>query len=346
MTSLVSSVFEKHGRFVARHPLPFIILPVLVSILLAVGLINIETKDDAEYLYTPRDAQSKNERKVLEKSFPLDDTNMFIASRKLSLDGFLQVIFKARGGENILTEQAMDEVIKVDRVIRERLVEVEGVQVNYTDICSMWEGRCVGNDVLSWIKYNVSGIESLNMTYPRFAGTFLGGILGGVETNTADQVKTAETMLFTYFVRDTTSDDVSKAEAWGEELVDFLLNYDMSTLKHMTFTHRSFLSLDQEIAKAADNVLPLFALTYAIIVTFSVCVTLMMDWVRAKPWVALGGVVAACLAILSSLGLMAGAGVPFAMTVATMPFLIIGKYTCKFKIFIVTSHACIFFLTI
>lgn len=49
------------------------------------------------------------------------------------------------------------------------------------------------------------------------------------------------------------------------------------------------------------------------------------DCVRNKVWVATFGVISAGLAVLSSFGMMLHIGVPFVMTVANSPFLILGK---------------------
>lgn len=53
-----------------------------------------------------------------------------------------------------------------------------------------------------------------------------------------------------------------------------------------------------------------------------------MDNVRNKVWVAAIGVLSAGLAVVSSFGLMLYAGVPFVMTVANSPFLILGEDQC------------------
>lgn len=327
VTLFVSSMFERHGRFVARHPLPFVIIPVVVSVLLAIGLVNINATDDSEYLYTPTNAPSKDERRVVQDTFPSDEANRYVSTRRSSVDGDLQVIFKAKGGGDIMTTAAFEEIIMVDAAIKNRLVAVSGVQVNYTDICGRWKGSCVDSDVLSWHNYDANNVGTVTITYPTYNQAFIGYSLGGVTTNSASEVTSAETVFISYYVRYTTDDDVTKGDTWIKDLIDYLVEYPNTvTLNSVTFTHRSFLSLDLEIAKSAETIVPFFAITYTILISFGVCVALMTDWVRAKPWAAFGGVMAACLAILSGLGLMAAAGVPFATTVATMPFLIIGKF--------------------
>ncbi|KAL2085329.1 hypothetical protein ACEWY4_018649 [Coilia grayii] len=56
----------------------------------------------------------------------------------------------------------------------------------------------------------------------------------------------------------------------------------------------------------------------------SIVSCLRLDCVRNKVWVATFGVLSAGLAVLSSFGLVLLCGMPFVMTVATAPFLILG----------------------
>ena len=50
-----------------------------------------------------------------------------------------------------------------------------------------------------------------------------------------------------------------------------------------------------------------------------------LDQVRSKVWVAVAGVLSSGLGVLSGFGLMLLLGQPFVMTVATAPFLVLGK---------------------
>ena len=55
------------------------------------------------------------------------------------------------------------------------------------------------------------------------------------------------------------------------------------------------------------------------------------DNVRNKVWVAVFGVLSSGLAVLSSLGLLLYIGVPFVITVANSPFLILGEKNHSFQ---------------
>lgn len=60
------------------------------------------------------------------------------------------------------------------------------------------------------------------------------------------------------------------------------------------------------------------------------------DNVRNKLWVAVFGVLSSGLAVLSSFGLLLYIGVPFVITVANSPFLILGEE----KLYFCVSYCC------
>uniref|UniRef100_W5ML63 Patched domain-containing protein 3 n=1 Tax=Lepisosteus oculatus TaxID=7918 RepID=W5ML63_LEPOC len=84
------------------------------------------------------------------------------------------------------------------------------------------------------------------------------------------------------------------------------------------------LSRQEEFEGNSKSVIPLFSITYFLAILFSIVSCLRFDCVRNKAWVASVGVISAGLAVLSGFGLLLCCGVPFAMTVANSPFLILG----------------------
>lgn len=113
------------------------------------------------------------------------------------------------------------------------------------------------------------------------------------------------------------------------------------------------MSLQWEFQKAPASVIRLFSAAYAIAITFSIVscwrsVKLLLntscgafwvarlihasdssrlDNVRTKVWVASCGVLSTGLAVLSGFGLLLLLGQPFVMTVASCPFMILGRYS-------------------
>ncbi|KFV18584.1 Patched domain-containing protein 3, partial [Tauraco erythrolophus] len=89
-------------------------------------------------------------------------------------------------------------------------------------------------------------------------------------------------------------------------------------------TYFTSLSRQQEFEGNTKTVIPLFSVTYFLTITFSVVSCLRLSCIRNNVWLACCGVVSAGLAVLSSFGLMLFCGVPFVVTVANAPFLILG----------------------
>ncbi|CAH2284657.1 patched domain-containing 3-like, partial [Pelobates cultripes] len=82
-------------------------------------------------------------------------------------------------------------------------------------------------------------------------------------------------------------------------------------------------SRQQEFEGSTTSVISLYSITYFVTITFSIISCLRLDCVRSKVWVAAFGVISSGLAVLTSFGLLLLCGVPFVITVANAPFLIL-----------------------
>nr|XP_009943466.1 PREDICTED: patched domain-containing protein 3 [Opisthocomus hoazin] len=91
-----------------------------------------------------------------------------------------------------------------------------------------------------------------------------------------------------------------------------------------TVSYFTSLSRQQEFEGNTKSVIPLFSVTYFLTITFSIISCLRLSCIRNNVWLACCGVLSAGLAVLSSFGLMLICGVPFVVTVANAPFLILG----------------------
>ncbi|KFU96662.1 Patched domain-containing protein 3, partial [Chaetura pelagica] len=89
-------------------------------------------------------------------------------------------------------------------------------------------------------------------------------------------------------------------------------------------TYFTSLSRQQEFEGNTKRVIPLFSITYFLTITFSIVSCLRLNCIRNNVWLACCGVLSAGLAVLSSFGLLLFCGVPFVVTVANAPFLILG----------------------
>lgn len=79
-----ASLFGSYIKLVVIQPAPFIIIPVLISLVLSTGLLKHSdafVKDELE-LYTPTDAKARQELDQLDKLFHINDTDPFYATRR------------------------------------------------------------------------------------------------------------------------------------------------------------------------------------------------------------------------------------------------------------------------
>jgi len=99
-------IFAWYGRRVARHPLPFIVVPLLTCSLLGLGLFNIRYEADLENLYTPVNSRAFRDRQTLRRLFgPYSTPGSFYPH---------QVVDRPIFAEAIITAKAEDSELKDD----------------------------------------------------------------------------------------------------------------------------------------------------------------------------------------------------------------------------------------
>ena len=96
----LSRFFDHYGQFVSRNPIPFIILPLLLTGFSSLGFLQLNPITDAIYLFTPTGAPSKMERQAIHDLWPLTNGS-YIPGRAVTQSREVQVCF-----------QGLDEVLQ------------------------------------------------------------------------------------------------------------------------------------------------------------------------------------------------------------------------------------------
>ncbi|XP_052409849.1 patched domain-containing protein 3 [Carassius gibelio] len=311
----LSLAFQKLGCFVGRHPCVFLLVALFVAAALGAGFIFLQERkaNDIEDQFTPVNGPAKMERAFVVENFPQSEE---FSQLRLSSDGtYASLIITGLHGENILTEAAFNNIIELDR-------QVKNIAAGNTfeELCAKANGRCISNAILDIINYNAAEIVSSAITYPMNNGTFLGTSIGGVKLKQGSlEILCAKAVRLFYFLDEEKTKNNSE---WLDGFLKLFLNYTQQKMLHLSYF--TSVSRQKELETNADSVIPLFSVTYFLAITISILSCLRLDCVRTKVWVAAFGVVSAGLAVLASFGLLLFSGVPFAMTVATAPFLILG----------------------
>ena len=342
----LSRAFYVYGRFIARHPIWFLVCPLLVTAALGSGFYNFHAEYDVEKLFTPEGARSKDERSTMQRLFhEYETSDNFSPTRMSTLGEYGRLIVTPKKTDgNVLTDDVFDEVKQLDKDIQNFTVENDGKTYNYSDLCA---GSCdkATNVLLILHAMNVS-LNKLSFpvhTYTPRQGPnitfFLGSTVGGVSKTAGGHTKAEAWSLF-YYLRSNenqTEQHNLTVRKWQDE---FLTTIAKKRYTHITVTRFTAHSLANELKRNAEAVFPLFSILFTVLITFSIVSCMSADWVRSKPWLANIGVLSAGLAVVSGFGLVLHAGIPFIDIVASSPFLVLGKssfYKC-YNIFIITRR--------
>ena len=322
----LSRLFNVYGRFIARHPVWFLICPLVLTAALGSGVYNFHAEYDVEKLFSPEGARSKDERSKMQRMFPeLEKSDNFSAIGILTLGQYGRVIVtsKERDG-NVLKDDVFKEVAQLDKDIRNITIDVAGTRYTYTDLCA---GRCEAETDALIILHGVMKVNLNVLSYPvhrvaqgpsnvRF---FLGSTIGGVSTTADGDTEAKAWSLYYHLLSYENGEAVTK---WQEK---FLLITGKKHYKHITVTRFTGHSLEDELKRNANAVFTLLPILLIVLIAFTVVSCMSADWVRSKPWLGPMGLLSAGLAIVSGFGLVLHTGVPFIDIVATSPFLVLGK---------------------
>ncbi|XP_073728789.1 patched domain-containing protein 3-like [Misgurnus anguillicaudatus] len=311
----LSLAFEKLGHVVGRYPELFILSAICVAAALGSGFIFLHERkaNDIEDQFTPVNGPAKQERKIVEEYF--QQTEEFSHLRLSSEGSYASLIVTGLEGENIWTEDAFNDIIELDRRVKNMTTGN-----TFQTLCAKTKGKCMSNAILDIINYNPKEIHFTTIRYPVNNGTFLGTTVGGVERKTgSSEISSAKAIRLFYFLQEENS---TKNNLWLDDFLKIFSNY--SELKTVHVSYFTSMSRQTELETNSDSVIPLFSLTYSLAITISILSCLRLDCVRTKVWVAVSGVISTGLAVLASFGLLLYCRMPFSMTVATSPFLILG----------------------
>ncbi|TKS87461.1 Patched domain-containing protein 3 RND-type protein RNDEu-3 [Collichthys lucidus] len=290
----LSGLFEKLGSLVGSCPLYFFVIPLVLTAALSGGFAFLKDREDNDFerQYTPKKGPSKATREFVKENFPYNDS-MFSEERLYDRGNFASLIAVSTNNLNVLADPAFEEILRLNKKILN--ITVYDGTLGFDDLCAKANGECVSNVILDIVRSNESSITYPVHTY-RSSPVFLGSALGGVHAVNNSLISAKAVKLFYYLDHRESKANASRlwlrgfkkllSEELDKEHIDSIA--DVATTLYLYLLHR-------------------------------------FDNVRNKVWVAVFGVLSAGLAVLSSFGLLLYIGVPFVITVANSPFLILGE---------------------
>ncbi|OWF51349.1 patched domain-containing protein 3-like [Mizuhopecten yessoensis] len=314
-------VFEIYGRLVSRYPMVIIAVCLSINCLLfGIGILYLESETDTEVLYTPRGARVYHDKARLDKLFKDKSGSNFYPHGIVGLNKECHVIVQTKDGSNILTPSYMEEVKRVDTFVRNISQLKNTTTSTFSDVCALRNGACVASgDFLFTAKFN-KHILAENVSFPIFSRKVISTTFGNVKS--ANGTLDFSSMIFLrYYLRQDTTEASVRSAHWERAFIDVMTSFDSATV---SIAYTASLSKDEELSKNISGDLKFFALTILIMLVYASCATSGGNCVSERQNLGRASVLATCLAIASSLGLLSALGVKYVEIAGIMPFLVLG----------------------
>ncbi|XP_041977331.1 patched domain-containing protein 3 isoform X2 [Aricia agestis] len=331
--TMLNRSFYKLGLIVGKRPGYFIIIPVLLTLLMITGFQRIYYEMDPEYLFSPVSGPGKVERRIVEEHFKVNYSHRFSVGRITRPGRFGRVIVVAKDNNtNLLRTEVFRELRELDELVRNITVTLPtGETFTYREECARWEGQCFTNDILNLDKI-IGEVErgELNLTFPIMfnpvtweAHAF--PVYFGGSTVVDDIIVSVPAVQLVWFLRTDTPLQQQRGADWEDAFLDGVGEAeDTGRFKHISIARFASRTLDHELEKNAQTVIPFFSSTFILMGIFSIVTCMMGDWVRSKPWLGLLGNISAVMATLAAFGCAIYLGISFIGINLAAPFLMIG----------------------
>lgn len=340
----LSKCFCRFASVIARWPLPFIVIPIMVTSSMSLGFVwRFEVVKDDLDLYTPTDGPSKLERKSLQRYFDIKDSDEYFAQRRFDNKRMGFIIVMTKDQQNVLTKPIFDEILYVwDKIYRMQFSMDEKIY-SYNDLCVRTVDRqCVSNSILKI--YSTFDETKRPVFFTRFltygmylnfiiskqmhdgsialVNNFVANVLGTLlykdtEANPSDLIET-KAILLPYQLRYSNQTMNKLAEKW-----EVVLNHVLTSLitENITLHWWTSESLTIETKKDTEMLWKLMVPMFILVTMFTVGCSFVNNCLRSKPWLSLCGIISTALSIISSMGILLYCGAKLTSVTYFVPFL-------------------------
>ncbi|XP_067131614.1 patched domain-containing protein 3-like [Centruroides vittatus] len=247
--------------------------------------------------------------------------------RLTRFDATAGIIVTPKNGTSVLEESIIEDVIKLDEIIRNVTILWDNAFVHYEDLCCKTEKNICHENYALALKGKTNDIKKAkyNIKYPVdiFEDTLVLSALdfGGVILNEKNVIRDFNAIRLVYKLDHSTKEKKQVALKWEQMCLEILSNIKLNNSKiSKMFSH----SVHNEINRIGEGALPLILIVAPIMLTFSAVSCLSTDFLSSKPWLGIAGCLSPFLATVAAFGLLCYCRIDYASINVIIFFLISG----------------------
>ncbi|CAG9534964.1 unnamed protein product [Cercopithifilaria johnstoni] len=319
---LLESVYDCYGRYVAKHPKPFLLLPIIITLFASIGLPRFHINNDIWNIYSPRNGLSRVEEEALKRFEYASGVHHYR----------MQILVNRKDGGNLMNDNNMDELLKMDRFIVNNVTISNGFKnFAYHNICGIYCNES-NEIVLTFIKaaitMNGRSSSSLAFTFPKARifekRIFVGYSVGNLHYSKHDSTVVDGFKLFKlHFMIDINlPNGIRIAKNFESQLRTLLklATYESKDLKYALFSRDREIEEQSKITLAS---LPFLGVTALMLIAFMVMSLTDFPFRNSQHIEAICAVLSPTMALVTSWGILWGIGLPFSNILTVVPFLVI-----------------------
>ncbi|XP_023210988.1 patched domain-containing protein 3-like [Centruroides sculpturatus] len=318
-------LFEKLGEKVARYPLYFVLLPILITASVSFGISKLLLNENLQELVVADRGSVYNTKLFVEKMFPFNTSVHFDTARNPNPPkAFVMYIVKKDFG-NVLNDEVMREIKKLNDIVKNTYVTAKEHTIKYSDICGIVQEKCFENPISKLIMNNVTA-KKWKIKYPvdidlmTLSYNIYGTNLGGVHTDKDGFVKAAHAIRLLYPLDISMKWKQYWMMLWQRQMPKEL---DKFHFEHIRIFQDPFKSVEDDAKVLFKTLKPMIGAVVGFISIFSIISSMSLNLVRSKPWLGVASVVSAGLAIATAFGLMGLFNIQCTYWNISVPFFVI-----------------------
>ncbi|KHN84295.1 Patched domain-containing protein 3 [Toxocara canis] len=325
-------IFNAYGRLLARHPLPFLVIPLITTLTSTMGLFSFHSQDDIWDIYSPLNGMSRVEEKALERFEYASSAHHYR----------IQILVSRKDDGNLMNRANLNEMMAMQRYISENISISDGEQSYlYHDVCGIY---CNDSNaiILGFVRAVVDmkgESSSLMLTYPNAQALqrrlFVGQVTANVsmlysighlhmlqrqqQPSVVDRFKL---FVLHYMVNLRLPNGRILAVNFERQLRD-LFHQASDQSKDLNF---ALLSRDRELEEQREITLvalPYLAVTALLLTAFMIITLIDFPLYKSQHIEAITGIVSPGMALVTTAGLLWGIGYPFSNILTVVPFLVV-----------------------